>query len=72
MMYMEDILTVGSNLSGTPSISINCGFDSDNLPIGLQIMGNFYGEADIFRCAYTLEQELGLYKLKPKIQGITG
>lgn len=67
MMYMEDILTVGSNLSGTPSISINCGFDSGDMPIGLQIMGNFYSEADIFRCAYTLEQELGLNKLKPKV-----
>ncbi|MHA1728505.1 MAG: Asp-tRNA(Asn)/Glu-tRNA(Gln) amidotransferase subunit GatA [Promethearchaeota archaeon] len=68
-MYLEDILTVESNLAGIPSMSINCGFSSEDMPIGFQIMGNFFEETEIFRCAYTLEQELGLYKKRPNLGG---
>ena len=66
-MYLEDILTVPINLAGIPSMSINCGFDKNNLPIGFQIMGNFFKEDEIFRTAYVLEQELKLYNKKPKL-----
>lgn len=68
-MYLEDILTVPINLAGIPSMSINCGFTNEKLPIGLQIMGGFFKESDIFRTAYTLEQELELFKKKPEIGG---
>ena len=68
-MYMEDILTTPINLAAIPSISINCGFDSNNMPIGLQIMGNYFQEKTIFRMAYTIEQELKLFNKKPEIGG---
>ncbi|MHA1339609.1 MAG: Asp-tRNA(Asn)/Glu-tRNA(Gln) amidotransferase subunit GatA [Promethearchaeota archaeon] len=66
-MYLEDILTVPINLAGIPSMSINCGFSSQKLPIGLQIMGNFYKESEIFRVAYHIEQKLQLFKKKPNL-----
>ena len=39
-MYMGDICTVGANLSSLPAISIPCGFDKNNMPIGLQLMSS--------------------------------
>lgn len=68
-MYLEDILTVPINLAGIPSMSINCGFTSNNMPIGMQIMGGFFKESEIFRAAYVIEQELQLFKKKPKLGG---
>jgi len=39
-MYLSDIFTVSVNLAGLPAVSVPCGFDSDGLPIGAQIIGN--------------------------------
>jgi aspartyl-tRNA(Asn)/glutamyl-tRNA(Gln) amidotransferase subunit A len=59
-MYHADIFTVPVNIAGIPAISIPCGFDSDNLPIGLQMMGPHFGEGKIIQAAYTLEKILDL------------
>jgi aspartyl-tRNA(Asn)/glutamyl-tRNA(Gln) amidotransferase subunit A len=66
-MYMEDILTVPINLAAVPSLSVNCGFDEQNMPIGLQIMGKYFDEKTLFRAAYSLEQKLELYKKRPTL-----
>ncbi len=55
-MYQRDICTVSANLAGLPAISIPCGTDSNNLSIGMQIMGNCFREDNIIRAAYTYEQ----------------
>lgn len=55
-MYLADLLTVPVNLAGLPSISVPCGFDSDNLPIGLQLIGNYFDEATLYKTAYAYEQ----------------
>jgi aspartyl-tRNA(Asn)/glutamyl-tRNA(Gln) amidotransferase subunit A len=65
-MYMSDICTVPVNIAGLPAISIPCGFDSNNLPIGLQIIGKAFDEETILRVAYTYEQNSGYRNLKPK------
>ena len=44
-MYLNDIFTIAGNLTGTPAMSIPCGFTRDGLPIGLQIQGNYFDEA---------------------------
>lgn len=54
-MYLSDIYTVNINLAGVPGISVPCGTDSKGLPIGLQIVGNHFGEQTILDVAYTLE-----------------
>jgi aspartyl-tRNA(Asn)/glutamyl-tRNA(Gln) amidotransferase subunit A len=58
-MYLMDIGTVTANLAGIPAISVPCGFDSANLPIGLQISGPVLNEARILQAAYTYEQTSG-------------
>lgn len=55
-MYLGDIYTVAVNLAGLPAISIPCGIDSRGLPIGIQMIGDCFGEKKILRSAYTLEQ----------------
>ena len=55
-MYLNDIFTIPVNLAGTCGISIPVGKDSENLPIGLQIIGNFFEEEKILNVAYNIEQ----------------
>lgn len=55
-MYLSDIFTVNINLAGLPAISIPCGVDSKNLPIGLQIIGNYMDEQAVLNVAYAFEQ----------------
>ncbi|AMB99458.1 aspartyl/glutamyl-tRNA amidotransferase subunit A [Aerococcus urinaehominis] len=54
--YQEDILTVPVNLAGLPGMSVPAGFASDGLPVGLQIIGNYFDEATMYRAAYALEE----------------
>ena len=54
-MYLSDIFTVSANLAGVPAVSVPCGLSSDGLPIGLQLVGNFWGEAEILRIASAYE-----------------
>ncbi len=55
-MYLGDIYTVPVNIAGLPALSINCGYDADGLPIGLQLIGPAFGEPAILKAAYAFEQ----------------
>ncbi|MHA1439203.1 MAG: Asp-tRNA(Asn)/Glu-tRNA(Gln) amidotransferase subunit GatA [Promethearchaeota archaeon] len=66
-MYMMDILTCPVNLAGLPALSIPCGFDKKGLPIGFQIIGNYFDEKGILNIGYLLEQELNIYRKIPPI-----
>ena len=55
-MYLGDVYTVPVNLAGLPGISVPCGYDSDGMPIGLQMVGNAFDEKTIIRAAYAYEQ----------------
>ena len=66
-MYMEDILTVPINLAAVPSLSVNCGFDSNGMPIGMQVIGNYFDEKTLLRTAYAFEQKTKLYEKRPKL-----
>ncbi len=57
-MYLTDIATISANLIGAPAVSTPCGFDSEKMPIGLQIIGKNLDEATVLKAAYSLEQEL--------------
>jgi aspartyl-tRNA(Asn)/glutamyl-tRNA(Gln) amidotransferase subunit A len=54
-MYLADAFTVSVNLAGLPGISVPCGF-SDNLPVGLQIIGRAFDEGTILHVAHAYEQ----------------
>ena len=61
-MYLTDIATIGANLAGIPAISIPAGFDTDGMPIGLQIMAPQLKETTLFNFAYKFEQAHDYYK----------
>ena len=64
-MYLSDIFTISANLGGIPGISVPCGFSEGGLPIGLQLMGPVFGEADLFQVAYAFEQATEFHRRKP-------
>ena len=66
-MYLSDIFTIPVNLAGLPAISVPCGFSSDELPIGLQIIGKPFDEGKILQTAYTFEQNTDYHLRKPKM-----
>lgn len=55
-MYLGDVYTVPVNLAGLPGISLPCGYDSNGMPIGLQMVGDAFEEKKIIRAAYAYEQ----------------
>lgn len=55
-MYLNDIFTIPLNLAGNCGISIPVGKDSQNLPIGMQIMANYFEEDKLLNVAYNVEQ----------------
>ena len=66
-MYLSDIYTIAVNLAGIPAVSIPCGFDDKNLPIGLQIMSPAFTEDKLLRIARMYESETNWHKIKPKL-----
>jgi aspartyl-tRNA(Asn)/glutamyl-tRNA(Gln) amidotransferase subunit A len=66
-MYLSDIYTIAVNLAGIPGISIPCGFDDKNLPIGLQILAPAFGEEKLLRIAQMYEKQTDWHKKKPRI-----
>ncbi|ATU09081.1 Asp-tRNA(Asn)/Glu-tRNA(Gln) amidotransferase subunit GatA [Methanohalophilus portucalensis] len=54
-LYLSDVNTVPINLAGVPSISVPCGF-SEGLPVGLQVIGNYFDEATIIKAAHSFEK----------------
>jgi aspartyl-tRNA(Asn)/glutamyl-tRNA(Gln) amidotransferase subunit A len=55
-MYLNDVFTVTVNLAGLPGVSVPTGFDNLGLPLGLQVIGRPWEEADMLNIAYSLEQ----------------
>jgi aspartyl-tRNA(Asn)/glutamyl-tRNA(Gln) amidotransferase subunit A len=66
-MYLSDIFTISVNLAGVPGISLPCGFTSDNLPIGLQLIGKHFDEESILQVAHAYEQSTDWHKRKPAL-----
>ncbi len=61
-MYLSDVLTIPCNIAGLPGISVPCGFSSEKLPIGLQIMGKPFDEQTVLNAAYAYEQSTKWYE----------
>lgn len=59
-MYLSDIYTVSANLAGVPAVSVPCGLSSNGLPIGTQLIGNFWSEATLLNLANVYENQFPL------------
>ncbi|MEM8629632.1 MAG: Asp-tRNA(Asn)/Glu-tRNA(Gln) amidotransferase subunit GatA [Pseudomonadota bacterium] len=58
-MYLNDVFTVTVNLAGLPGISVPAGLDAQGLPLGLQLIGRPWDEADLLNTAQVLETAAG-------------
>ncbi len=63
-MYLSDIYTIAVNLAGLPGMSIPCGF-SAGLPVGLQLIGDYFGEARLLNVAHRYQQATGWHLQTP-------
>jgi len=66
-MYLSDIFTISVNLAGVPAISVPCGFTKSGLPIGMQLIGDFFREGKILRAAHAYECYTDWHKRSPKL-----
>ena len=64
-MYLGDIYTVSLNIAGLPGMVVPCGFDKNNLPVGLQLIGKHFDEKTLMRVAYTFQQGTDFHKKSP-------
>src|SRR3990172_6627631 len=65
-MYLSDIYTIAVNLAGLPGMSIPCGFGSNGRPVGLQIIGNYFAEAQMLNVAHQYQQATDWHSRAPQ------
>ncbi|WP_165010394.1 Asp-tRNA(Asn)/Glu-tRNA(Gln) amidotransferase subunit GatA [Neisseria yangbaofengii] len=63
--YLSDIYTIAVNLAGLPGLTLPAGFSSDGLPIGVQLIGNYFTEAKILGVANQMQQNSDWHSQKP-------
>lgn len=63
-MYLSDIYTIAANLAGLPGLSIPCGF-SDGLPVGLQMIGDYFCEGRLLNAAHRYQQATDWHRQLP-------
>jgi len=68
--YMMDICTVPVNIAGLPAISVPCGRDKNNMPVGMQIIGSSFEDYKVLNAAYQYEKQTrsGMRKMLPSLQ----
>jgi aspartyl-tRNA(Asn)/glutamyl-tRNA(Gln) amidotransferase subunit A len=70
-MYLQDIYTISTNLAGLPGMSVPAGFaasqDGPALPVGLQIIGNYFDEARMLNVAHQYQQVTDWHTLAPNL-----
>jgi len=66
-MYLSDIFTISVNLAGLPGLSMPCGYDANDLPIGMQIIGPQFSEEMVLRTADALERSGAVTLRRPAL-----
>ena len=67
-MYLSDIYTVPANLAGLPALSMPCGFDSQGMPIGAQLIGPLWQDAAVLNGAHAFQMETDWHKRTPELE----
>jgi aspartyl-tRNA(Asn)/glutamyl-tRNA(Gln) amidotransferase subunit A len=65
-MYLSDIYTISTNLAGLPGMSLPCGFGNNDMPVGLQIIGNWFGEAKMLNVAHQYQKATDWHTRMPE------
>ncbi|MDB5873017.1 MAG: gatA [Ramlibacter sp.] len=64
--YLADIFTLPGSLAGLPGMSIPCGFGAGHMPVGLQLLGNYFGEGKLLNAAHQFQQATDFHLRKPE------
>ena len=67
-MYLADIYTIAVNLAGIPALSVPCGFTAAGLPIGMQLMGDYFADDLLLNVAHRYQQETQWHRARPSLQ----
>ena len=65
-MYLSDIYTISTNLAGLPGMSLPCGFGNGGMPVGLQIIGPWFGEAKMLNVAHQYQKATDWHTRMPE------
>ena len=69
-MYLSDIYTIAVNLAGLPGMSIPAGFGTNNMPVGLQIIGNYFTETQMLNVAHQYQLATDWHNRAPQDIGL--
>ena len=64
--YLADIFTLPASLAGLPGMSVPAGFDGVGLPVGLQLIGNYFQEAQLLQTAHQFQLATDYHRRKPQ------
>jgi len=64
--YLADIFTLPGSLAGLPGMSVPCGFGAGGMPVGMQLLGNYFQEARLLNCAHRLQQATDFHLRRPE------
>ena len=64
--YLADIFTLPASLAGLPGMSVPCGFGEGHMPVGLQLIGNYFGEAKLLNAAHRFQQATDFHLRRPE------
>jgi aspartyl-tRNA(Asn)/glutamyl-tRNA(Gln) amidotransferase subunit A len=63
--YLADIFTLPASLAGLPGMSVPAGFGAQGLPVGLQLVGNYFREGELLHTAHALQQATDFHLRRP-------
>jgi aspartyl-tRNA(Asn)/glutamyl-tRNA(Gln) amidotransferase subunit A len=64
--YLADIFTLPASLAGLPGMSVPAGFGEGGMPVGLQLIGNYFAEGQLLHAAHAFQQATDFHSLTPK------
>jgi aspartyl-tRNA(Asn)/glutamyl-tRNA(Gln) amidotransferase subunit A len=64
--YLADIFTLPGSLAGLPGMSVPCGFGAGQMPVGLQLIGNYFAEAKLLNAAHRFQQATDFHLRRPE------
>jgi aspartyl-tRNA(Asn)/glutamyl-tRNA(Gln) amidotransferase subunit A len=63
--YLADIFTLPASLAGLPGMSVPAGFGTAGMPVGLQLIGNYFAEGTLLQTAHALQQVTDFHLRSP-------